>query len=182
MKKFIASVLFIISSSLLLAQAPDMSAQCKEQMKKLSYLAGEWKGEAIHKSAKGQSTIIQTEHIEWKLQGLVLTIEGTGKQKNADTSKDEIVFQAFAVIHFDLIDQQFKFKSYVKEGYTTNAYFKVLEENKFEWGFDIPTGGKTKYIIILDPVKKTWHETGEYSRDGTQWFPFIELNLEKQNG
>ena len=83
-------------------------------------------------------------------------------------------------INPELFDQQFKFKSYVKEGYTTNAYFTVLSENKFEWGFDIPGGGKTRYNIILDPANKTWHEIGEYSRDGNSWMKSIELNLVKK--
>jgi len=156
------------------AQRPDVSARCKEEMKKLSYFAGDWKGEALVRNQSGQLKLIQTEHIEWKLDGLVLSIEGEGKEQ------DKIMFQALAVINFDVSDQQFKFKSFVKEGFSTNAYFTILEENKFEWGFDIPSGGKSKYTITLDPAKKTWHEVGEYSRDGSQWYPFIEMNLVKQ--
>ncbi len=156
------------------AQRPDVSARCKEEMKKLSYLAGNWKGEAIVRNANGQVTLTQTEHIESTLEGLLLTVEGIGRDK------DNVLFQAFAIIHFDATDSQFKFKSYVKEGFSTNAYFTILAENTFEWGFDIPSGGKSKYTITLDPTKKTWHEVGEYSRDGSQWFPFIEMNLVKQ--
>ncbi|WP_460995947.1 hypothetical protein [Spirosoma harenae] len=38
-----------------------------------------------------------------------------------------------------------KFRSYVKEGFTTDAYFEILADNTFEWGFDVPNnGGKTK--------------------------------------
>jgi len=179
MKKLITILLLSISFNQLFAQAPDISARSKEEMKKLSYLAGDWKGEAVYRNAKGEMTIVQEEHIESKLQGLVLAIEGTGTQKNTATSQDEIVFQAFAVVNFDQADQQFKFKSFVKEGYSTNAYFKVLAENKFEWGFDIGKGGKMRYAITLDPVKKTWNEVGEYSKDGNTWMKTIELNLIK---
>lgn len=140
MKIRILVVLLGISIGHLSAQAPpDFSIRCKEEMKKLAYLAGDWKGEALYRGQNGPQTLTQTEHIEWKLQGLVLSIEGAGKQENPGTSQDEIVFQAFAMVNFDPADQQFKFKSFVKEGYSTNAYFKVLEENKFEWGFDIQT-------------------------------------------
>ncbi|MBD2701253.1 hypothetical protein IC229_11440 [Spirosoma sp. BT702] len=76
--------------------------------------------------------------------------------------------------------KNFKFRSYVKEGFTTDAYFNVVADNKFEWGFDAPNGaGKTRYVIILDPVKKTWYETGDFSRDGNQWFKFIGLTVKK---
>jgi hypothetical protein len=171
----------LVMASQLFAQAPDHSQRCKEEMKKLSYFVGDWKGEAKHNSPKGPKTVMQQEHIEWKLQEMVMVVEGTGREKNATSGKEEITFQAMAMINFDPMEQQFKWKSFVKEGYSTNAYFKVIEDNKFEWGFDIPTGGKTKYIIMLDPSKKTWYETGEYSKDGNQWFKFIELNLVKQN-
>lgn len=177
-----AMFVFVLTASLLFGQATDHSQRCKEEMKKLAYLIGDWKGEATHKSAKGPVTVMQQEHIEWKLQEMVMVIEGTGREKSETTGKEEITFQAMATVNFDPLDQQFKWKSFVKEGYSTNAYFKVIEENKFEWGFDIPTGGKTKYIILLDPAKKTWYETGEYSKDGTKWMKFIELNLVKQNG
>jgi hypothetical protein len=172
MKVFITLLLLAVSFGAV-AQRPDLSAQCKEEMKKLSYFAGDWKGQAKVKNPNGELTLLQTEHIEWKLDGLVLSIEGSGRDQ------EKIVFQALAVINFDPIDRQFKFKSFVKEGYSTNAYFKMLEENKYEWGFDIPTGGKTRYTITLNPVAKTWQEIGEYSRDGTTWFSFIELNLVK---
>ncbi|MBL0740669.1 hypothetical protein [Chryseolinea lacunae] len=177
-------VLFVFALSIhqLFGQGPDHSQRCKEEMKKLSFLVGDWKGEATHRGPKGSITVMQQEHIEWKLQEMVMVVEGTGREKNATTGKEEVTFQAMATLNFDPIEQQFKWKSFVKEGYSTNAYFKILETNTFEWGFDIPTGGKTKFTIILDPTKNTWHETGEYSKDGTQWMKFIELNLVKQTG
>lgn len=172
MKKLIPC-LFLAITSHVLAQRPDFSAQCKSEMQKLSYLAGDWKGEATVKNPNGTITLMQTEHIEWKLDGMVLSIEGIGREQ------DKITFHALAVVNFDPADQQLKFKSFLKEGSSTNAYFKVLQENKFEWGFDIPSGGKSRYTITLDPSKKTWYEAGEYSRDGNTWFRFIELNLIK---
>lgn len=161
-------------------QMPDASERCKAEMQKLAYLVGDWKGTALHSSRDGQVTVMQQEHIEWKLQGLVLGIEGTGRQKNEVTGAEDITFQAFAVVNFDPVDNEFKFRSFIKEGYRTDAYFKVIGENAFEWGFDIQTGGKTRYFIRLDPVKKTWKETGEYSPDGTRWIKFVELDLVKQ--
>lgn len=168
------SLLLLFVSASVYAQRPDVSATCKEEMKKLAYFAGDWKGEAVVRGPDGQRTLQQTEHIEWKLDGLVLAIEGTGRENDA------IVFQALAVVNYDVMEKQFKFKSFVKEGFSTNAYFTVLAENKFEWGFDIPSGGKSRYTIMLDPEKKTWYEKGEYSRDGAAWMSFIEMNLTKQ--
>src|SRR5690554_1538689 len=181
MKKQTLLILAVLSISLSsFAQMPDFSERCKSEMQKLAFFVGDWKGTAVHNSREGQITIMQSEHIEWKLQETVLTIEGTGIQKNRQNGMEEIAFQALAVINFDPMDNEFKFKSFVKEGHSTDAYFKVDEDNKFEWGFDIPTGGKVRYKITLDEEKNTWYEIGEYSPDGTQWIKTIEMNLEKE--
>lgn len=157
-----------------LAQRPDYSAACRQAMTKLAYLAGDWEGKATVISQNGPLEIRQTEHVEWRLQDLLLVIEGTGRIPSG-----EIGFQAFAVVNFDPTDQQYKLRSYVKEGLATNAYFKVVAPNQFEWGFDVPTG-KTRYYIHLDEIAKTWKETGEYSADGVTWRKFIDLSLNRK--
>lgn len=171
--KTIAILAACFISVQLFAQAPDHSATCKAEMKKLEYMVGDWKGEAIVQTRNGPITVNQTEHIEWRLDGVVIAIEGTGRQNN------EITFNAIAIANFDPHTKQFKFKSYTKEGNATEAYFKILATNNFEWGFDTPNGGKVKFVIILDPQKKTWNEVGQYSMDGNTWMKTIEMNLTK---
>ncbi|GCC50649.1 DUF1579 domain-containing protein [Chryseotalea sanaruensis] len=173
MKNLLSLFLLVISLQQVSAQRPDVSARCKQEMKKLVYMAGDWKGEANIRDQSGVLKVAQTEHIEFKLDSLVLNIEGIGREG------EKITFHALANINYDVTTQAFQFRSYVKEGFSTNAYFKILEENKFEWGFDIPSGGKSRYTIILNPSTKTWKEVGEYSRDGQQWYNFIEMNLTK---
>lgn len=171
--KITTTLAALILCTQLWAQAPDHSVTCKTEMKKLEYMVGDWKGEAIVQTRNGPITVNQTEHIEWKLDGVVLAIEGTGRQN------DEITFNAFAIANFDPYTRQFKFRSYTKEGNATDAYFKVIGDNHFEWGFDTPNGGKVKFEITLDPQKKTWHEVGQYSADGNTWMKTIEMNLTK---
>ena len=60
------------------------------------------------------------------------------------------------------------------------VYFNMVADNQYTWGFDVPTG-KIKYSITLSPQAKTWYEKGEFLPDGTQWFPFLEMNLTKLN-
>ena len=171
--KTLSIIVTLFISAQLLAQAPDFSATCIAEMKKLDYMVGDWKGEAIVQTRNGPITINQTEHIEWRLGGVVLAIEGTGRQN------DEIKFNAFAIANYDPYSKQFKFRSYTKEGNSTDAYFKVLPDNNFEWGFDTPNGGKVKFVITLDPQKKTWNEVGQYAPDGSTWMKTIEMNLTK---
>lgn len=70
-------------------------------------------------------------------------------------------------------------KSHIMDGNQTEAYFKVISENNFEWGFETPTKAKIKYTIVLNPQDKSWVEKGEYSPDGNTWYPFLDMNLKK---
>ncbi|HCM76143.1 MAG TPA: hypothetical protein DIS90_07160 [Cytophagales bacterium] len=171
--KSLPTIMVLLISMQLAAQTPDFSAICKSEMKQLEYMVGDWKGEAIVQTRNGPITVNQTEHIEWRLDGVLLAIEGTGKQNN------EVTFNAIAIVNYNPYSKQYQFRSYTKEGNSTDAYFKILEANKFEWGFDIPSGGKVKYTITLDPANKTWYELGHYSPDGKTWMKSIEMNLVK---
>lgn len=174
--KLLLTALCVVTINVLFAQGPpDYSAVCKAEMKKLAYLEGAWKGEATFSRGPGtEMTINQEEKIEFKLDRTLLSIEGIGRDPYGS-----VAFHALGLVNFDAPTKKFKFKSYMKDGRSTDAYFTIAGENKFEWGFDIPGGGKSRYSIILDPVKKTWHETGEYSQDGSTWMKFIEMNLRK---
>ena len=174
----LACLLLLMSIVQSMAQAPDLSERCAKEMKKLSYLVGDWEGTATYSTQQGQELhLLQKEHVELRLRGLIITIDGIG----IDQNEKEVVFQTFAILNFDPFAQEFRFKTFLKEGYSVDAYFKVIEENKFEWGFDYPNRGKYKYTIMLDPVEKTWNETGEFSADGNEWFTSIELNLIKRD-
>jgi hypothetical protein len=67
--------------NLLFAQGPpDFSAECKQELKKLNSFVGNWKGEATYMRGPGSEVSInQEEKIEYKLDGTVLLIEGTGR-------------------------------------------------------------------------------------------------------
>lgn len=173
-RKILLVTTLLLLSFLAKAQRPDHSAVCRQAMSKLASLAGDWEGKATMMTAKGPMEINQTEHIEWRLQDLLLVIEGTGRMPSG-----EIGFQALAIVNYDPIEQRYGLHSFVKEGNTALAYFSILSPNQFEWGFDVP-GGKSKYTITLDPDGKNWKEIGEFSADGVTWRKFIDLVLIKK--
>jgi hypothetical protein len=117
------------------------------------------------------------EHIEYKLDGMVLLVEGIGKAKDA-ANKEFVAHHALAVLSFDKASNQYKFKTYLKDGRSTDAWFTVVTDNNFQWGFDTPQG-KIRYSIRMEPAAKTWNEIGEFSADGTTWRKFFEMNLKK---
>lgn len=151
----------------------------KEKMKIFSNWTGRWQGEGSMQMGPGEPRKSNVdERVEAKLDGMVLLVEGIGKAQ--DASKQEIiVHHALAVLSYDKNTGQYKFRSYLKDGRSTDAWLKPTGENTFQWGFDIPGRGKTRYNIILDPVKKTWDETGEFSQDGTTWMKFFSMHLTK---
>ena len=65
-------------------------------MKKLSFLVGQWSGQARMQRGPGEGLeLAQTENAQYKLEGLVLLIEGTGRasrwQGGASGSCDDFV-------------------------------------------------------------------------------------------
>ncbi|MDD1443808.1 hypothetical protein MEO93_26375 [Dolichospermum sp. ST_sed3] len=176
MKKYITMLIIFVSVGLASAQAPVKNH--REQLKPLSYLIGNWKGTAtIQQQGKAPLEVHQEERITWQLDSMLINIEGIGKDPN--TGKKN--FHAYALIYFNPATQQLAMKSFTMEGRQTEAYFKLLTENQFEWGFDIADNrGKIKYLMTLSEVKKTWNEKGEFSPDGIKWFPFMSMDLVKQ--
>ena len=151
----------------------------KEKMKIFANWVGRWQGEGSMQMGPGEPRKSKVdEHIESKLDGMVLLVEGIGKAQDA-TKQEIVVHHALAVLSYDKNTEQYKFRSYLKDGRSTDAWIKPTGENTFQWGFDIPGRGKTRYSIVLDPVKKTWDETGEFSQDGTTWMKFFSMHLTK---
>lgn len=80
-----------------LPRTPDLDAQ-RAAMKKLGFLAGKWIGEARLLRGPGEPTVLaQTEEAQYKLDGLILEIEGVGRSR----PDNKPVLQALGIISFD---------------------------------------------------------------------------------
>lgn len=158
-------------------QAPDFSAECKQHLQKLQALAGKWKGSGTVSMGPGRTeTFAQTEDVQFRLDGTVLQIEGIGSRQPAN----EVVFNALALINFDVQKGDYSLRSYLRDGRWTDAWFKIVEDNLFQWGYAVPgNSGQIRYTITLNPAGQTWQEIGEYSADGTNWYKVFEMNLTK---
>ncbi len=166
-----------VATGKLLAQG--QQALNKEKMKVFDGWVGHWQGNGSMQMGPGEAKKSSVdEHIESRLDGMIIVVEGVGTEKDASTNKETTVNHAFAVLSYDQQSGDYKFRSYLSDGRSTDAWLKVLAENKFQWGFDSPRG-KIRYNITIDPVKKTWNETGEFSQEGTNWNKFFEMNLAK---
>lgn len=171
MKRVLPLMLALVLPLPLVAQTP-ASIQ-REEMRKLAFLIGDWKGSGWTQARDGKrSEFTQTEKIQYKVNGLALLIEGRGQDLSLGTD----VFEALAVVSFDDKGKLYRFRSYTTEGRSADAEARLIEGG-LEWGMQFP-GGRFRYTIKLTD-KGQWFEVGEVSTDGSSWRKFHEMTLQR---
>src|SRR5688572_12803039 len=111
-----------------LAQTSETVA--KEKMKPFAFWAGHWQGEGSIQMGPGEPKKSKVdEHLEFKLDGTVLLIEGMGKS----VPENNIVHHALGVVSFDQSSNEYRLNSYLKDGRNAQAWLKIMEENKYQW-------------------------------------------------
>ena len=161
-------------------RAQPSEAVGKEKMKIFTALTGRWKGEAFIQTGPGPvQKATMDEDVQYKLDGMIILIEGIGVGLDPHTNKNKIMHHAMAILSYDQRTNEYKFNTFLKDGRRAECWFTAMEINQYQWGFDIPQG-KIKYTIKIDPGKSTWYEIGEISMDsGSTWMKFFEMNLTK---
>jgi hypothetical protein len=109
---------------------PNIEAQ-RAAMKKLDFLLGTWAGEARIVRGPGEMVeMMQTEEAQYKLDGLVLTIEGVGRTK----SEGKAVLQAFGIISYDDESEKYYMRAF-NDGRFLEPEVKLLDAAKgMSWG------------------------------------------------
>jgi hypothetical protein len=177
-----AAVLF----TLLLAAAgtgraqvmPDLAKQ-HDQMRKVSFLAGRWEGEGwAQMGPGGREEFLQTEEVVWKLDSLVVQIDGLGRKKSPDGSAGAVSHQALGVLSYDEPGARYRFLAYTAEGRVADATATVAERS-LVWSFGVPGGIQIRYTIMIDE-KDQWQEIGEFSPDRENWTQFLQMTLRRK--
>jgi len=154
------------------------ASMSEDDLKKLHYLEGLWKGDAwIINRNREKQYIIQTEKVEFKQEGRVITIDGTGIDRESLRTKPKVVHDAFAVIYFDEAEQKIKMMAF-NQGKRILTEPVIGADSSLVWGFTILNMGEVRYTIRLNEQSQ-WFEIGEFSRDGVQWFQNFEMTLDK---
>jgi hypothetical protein len=149
-----------------------------DEIRKLDFLVGEWKGEGWFQMGPGKpSHVIQHELVTAKAGGSALLMEGVGRTKKEDGTAGEVVHDAAALLGYDEQAKKYLFTTSVAGRGAANPWFEVTGVNAARWGMDVPQG-KMRYIITLTD-KGEWFEIGEFSRDGERWTKFFEMTLQK---
>ncbi len=154
-------------------QAPNLPDQ-REAMKKLAFLAGKWSGDATTRRGPSETVkVTQTEEVQFKLGGLVLLIEGTGR--NPETA--DIRFNALATIAYDEMAKVYHFRAY-NDGRYLDTELKVAE-NGFEWGYKAGPAD-IRFVMRLND-RSEWVETGDVKVGDNPPRRTFEMTLRKQN-
>jgi len=140
---------------------PDLEAQ-REAMKRLDFLIGKWGGEARLLRGPAESVeLLQTEEAQYKLNGLIVVIEGVGRTK----SGGQPLLQAFAIVSYEDESATYRLRAF-NDGRFLETQVKLLEEGKgMTWGFAL---GKIRTNSVL-----RINERGE-------WTEFAEILIGSQ--
>ncbi len=136
-------------------RTPDVEAQ-RMAMKKLSFLVGDWSGEASVLRGPGEfADLSQTESAHFKLDGLVLMIEGVGRAK----TDGKPVLQALGLISFDDETEAYRMRAF-NDGRWLDTEVKLADgADSISWGFAL---GEIKTATALHINEKNeWTEVGE---------------------
>jgi hypothetical protein len=175
MKTAICASAFITSVSLSLAaqQPPSNSADAqREAMRKLSFLAGHWSGPVTVVRGPGEPLhLTQTEDVEYKLDGLVLLIEG--KSTSAD---GKVAFSALATISYDDASHTYHFRAY-NDGHYLDTELSV-PTNGFSWSF---TAGPAHIVNTMHLTGKgEWEEVTEVTVGSNPPHRSVDMLLQHQ--
>lgn len=112
-------------------RTPDLDKQ-RAAMQRLSFLAGRWSGHAHVQRGPGEPVaLVQTEEAQYKLGGLVLTIEGIGRT----VADNKPVLQALAILSYDDDTETYHMRAF-NDGRFLESEVKLLDEGKgVTWGF-----------------------------------------------
>jgi len=169
----IALSLILLSATA--AQPPKPTAQL-QAMARLDWLVGDWKGDGWVEFAPGERrTFTQTENVQRKAGGTVITVEGHGTTSYGGTNTP--IHDAFAVLSFDPAARKYRWRSHTEKGYASDLV-PTIGERTFQWALDVPNMGTMRYTIVLNE-RGEWFEIGEMSRDGQSWRKFFEMTLRK---
>lgn len=155
-----------------------VAAEAADEMKKLAFLAGDWKGEGWYQRGPApRELIVQTEKVSSRLSGKVLLVEGLGRRRLENGAAGDIVHDALGTIWWDAEKKQYRFLAHSAAQGSVDTTIEV-GDNTAVWGFPVPQG-RVRYTIRLTE-KGEWNEVGEFSRDGQSWMKFFEMTLVRE--
>jgi hypothetical protein len=157
-----------------LPRVPDLEAQ-REAIKKLDFLIGKWAGEArLFRGPAEWVELLQTEEAQYKLDGLIVVIEGVGRTK----SGAQPLLQALGIISYDDERGKYQLRAF-NDGRFLESQVTLLEEGQgMTWGFAL---GEIKTNSVLRINERgEWTEFAEISIGSQPSKKLLDLTVRKQ--
>jgi hypothetical protein len=155
-------------------RVPDLEAQ-REAMKKLGFLVGKWTGEARLLRGPTESVeLLQTEEAQYKLDGLIVVIEGIGRTKSGGLP----LLQAFGIVSYDDESGMYRLRAF-NDGRFLETQMKLLEEGQgMTWGFSLGEI-RTNSVLRINELGE-WTELAEISIGSQPSKKLLELTVRPQ--
>ena len=168
----------LIAASLVLSSFPVAAQQSganrveaqREAMRKLSFLAGRWSGPVTIARGPGEPLhLTQTEDVAFKLDGLVLLIEGESTGANG-----KVEFSALATISYDDAARAYRFRAY-NDGHYLDTELAV-PAGGFSWNFD---AGPAHIVNTMHlTAKGEWGEVTDVTLGGNPPHRSVDMLLQ----
>jgi hypothetical protein len=157
-----------------LPRVPDLKKQLAA-MKEVGFLVGKWAGEARLLRGPGESVeLLQTEEAQYKLDGLILVIEGVGRAKSCG----QPFLQAFGIVSYDDESGTYRMRAF-NDGRFLETQVKLLEEGKgMTWGFEL--GEVRTNSVLRINERGEWTELAEITIDSQPPKKLLELSVRLQ--
>lgn len=154
---------------------PDLAAQ-RAAMQKLSFLIGKWAGEASVLRGPGEPVeLLQTEEASYKLDGLILLIEGVGRSK----SNGQPVLQALGIISYDDENRIYRMRAFNDGRYLETDVQLSEEGRELTWGFTLGDIRTSSTLRIND--KGEWTELAHITLGSQPARKLLELTVRRQH-
>lgn len=157
-----------------LPRIPDLAAQ-RAAMKEVGFLVGKWAGEARLLHGPGEPVeLLQTEEAQYKLDGLILVIEGVGRTK----SGGQPLLQAFGILSYDDESGRYCMRAF-NDGRFLETRVELLEEGKgMMWGFVL--GEIRTHSVLRINESGEWTERAEIEIGSQPRKKLLELTVRRQ--
>ena len=156
-------------------KTPNIEVQ-RAAMKQLEFLVGEWSGEASVLRGPGQFVdLAQTETAQFKLDGLLLVIEGVGRTK----TDGRAALQALGLISFDDDARRYRMRAF-NDGRWLETEVQLADgEDSISWGFELGEF-KTRTVLRIDD-KGEWTEFGQITIGDRPPQKMMELRVRRNS-
>jgi hypothetical protein len=154
-------------------RTPTIEVQ-RAAMKKLEFLVGEWSGEASVLRGPDQFVdLVQTESAQFRLDGLLLVIEGIGRAKSDGRS----TLQALGLISFDDDKGTYQMRAF-NDGRWLETEIKLANgEDSISWEFALGEYKAATVLRIND--KGEWTESGQLTIGDRPPQKMMELRVQR---